>query len=605
MTEIQTILDAVVTSVAVLDTDGRIQKLNERCAWCLDSAPRHARGQPFWDLLPVHGSNSAVASAFAAFHAGQFPVSFECDLTATGHSVRHVAWTLARTPALDYVVATGVDITEQHHRLAALRAREEQLSTLVDNMPDAVFLKDGEGRWLKANAAALSLYELEGTGYHGETEAELSANSEFYRDPLRVSIATDEHAWANHALTREQEVIPQRDGTTRVIDAYKVPLFHADGTRKALVVLGRDISERVWAEVALRKSEDTLRRVLETAPEIIGLIDATGCFQYINPAVEHLTGVSRNLIIGRNFIGSGWTITTPDGDPISMDQHPFVRARMTPVSGIELACQGPGGPRRVFSFNATPLDVPPGSVVFAASDVTRRNEIERMKSDFIRIASHELRTPLTPLRLLVERARTRAELGQPIDPTLFVSVQRHLDRMVSLVDEMLDLMRLEHGLLYVRRQSVDLRDEIRRVVEDVRLGVPERRITLVLPDLRAPARIDPSGIAHVLRNLLDNAIKYSSQEITVTLALEADWLRVTVADRGPGVRLERQPDLFTRFSRAGNEASSPSSGLGLGLYVCRLLISRHGGEVGFTSGQHGSQFFFRLQRDSLGELTRR
>jgi diguanylate cyclase (GGDEF)-like protein/PAS domain S-box-containing protein len=144
------------------------------------------------------------------------------------------------------------DIGERMAAEAALKASEEMLRTLIDAMPDIVCFKDGEGRWLLANQFDLGLFQLDGVDYRGKTDSELAAFSPYYHDAFLACEATDEAAWRVGGPSRADEVIPRPDGSEMVFDVIKLPTFHADGSRKGLVVVGRDITERKRAEEQLR-----------------------------------------------------------------------------------------------------------------------------------------------------------------------------------------------------------------------------------------------------------------------------------------------------------------------------------------------------------------
>ncbi|MEN8199390.1 MAG: PAS domain S-box protein [Thermodesulfobacteriota bacterium] len=151
------------------------------------------------------------------------------------------------------VLVVVSDITVQREISKSLRNHNEQLITLINTSPDIICFKDGEGRWLLANEADLELFQLSGVDYNGKTDAELAPFSDFYREAFLTCMDSDEEAWEKGALARGEEVIPMPDGGEKVFEVVKVPLFEEDGTRKGLVVLGHDITER-------RRTEEMLRR---------------------------------------------------------------------------------------------------------------------------------------------------------------------------------------------------------------------------------------------------------------------------------------------------------------------------------------------------------
>lgn len=149
---------------------------------------------------------------------------------------------------------------EKHRAEAALAEREEQLRTLINAMPDIVCFKDDRGRWLEANAYGRDLFQLTDVDYVGKKDSELAVFSPRYADVFRACARYDEQAWAKGSALRYEANIPAHDGTTRLFDIIKVPIFNPDGSRKGLVVVGRDITERKAAEEAVRRRKDELER---------------------------------------------------------------------------------------------------------------------------------------------------------------------------------------------------------------------------------------------------------------------------------------------------------------------------------------------------------
>lgn len=136
-----------------------------------------------------------------------------------------------------------------------IEEEKEKLSLLIDTMPDAISFKDGEGRWLQINKFGAQLFELEGVDYKGKTDKDMAQYTEFYHDALIYCIDTDEEAWKAGKVSRCEEIIPLRDGSSKTFDAFKVPIFNDDGSRKGLVVIGRDITALKETESMLRQSE--------------------------------------------------------------------------------------------------------------------------------------------------------------------------------------------------------------------------------------------------------------------------------------------------------------------------------------------------------------
>lgn len=397
---------------------------------------------------------------------------------------------------------------------------------------------------------------------------------------------------------RNEERLPSSDGPPRIYDTYKSPIFNGDGTRKGIVVIGRDISERVWAEEALRRSEARLRLILETTVDLIGLVAPDGTVEFINSAVEELFGVSRDEIIGCSFVDPRWKYLASDGREMPIAMLPVVRARSAgQVRGAELVVEPLGGRRVVLSVNATALDDPKGAVVFAASDITRRVAVERMKSDFLRIASHELRTPLTPLRLLIDKIKRSIALGESVDLVTIERMDRQVFTLTQLVNDLLDVARLERGqFLAAPRTEVDLAALVADVVADFRLQA-RGSIELQIPSTDVIVSANRWALERVVGNLLDNALKYGGTDVEVRVSVTDDRVQLSVSDHGPGIGPEQRARLFDRFYRAASESSVRMPGLGLGLFISRELLRELGSDIELESERgKGSTFRFTLPR---------
>ncbi|MBL8258447.1 MAG: PAS domain S-box protein [Candidatus Competibacteraceae bacterium] len=213
------------------------------------------------------------------------------------------------TPMLDErgafrgAFAMLTDISERKRVGNALLESEQRLRTLINAMPDAVCFKDGEGRWLEANASSLKVFQLEGRDYRGRKDSELMEFNGFYRDALLACERSDQQAWTSGQLSRHDEIIPQPDGSTRIFDVIKVPTFYPDGRRKGLIVVGRDITERRQAEEALRESESRYRQLFELESDAILLIDNdTGRILEANSAAVDLYGYSRGELLQKRNV---------------------------------------------------------------------------------------------------------------------------------------------------------------------------------------------------------------------------------------------------------------------------------------------------------------
>jgi|GEM_PF-981738 len=201
------------------------------------------------------------------------------------------------------------DITELKKAENSLREQEELLRTLINSTPDIICFKDGQGRWLEANDADLKLFQLDNVDYRGKKDSELAKYSDFYYEAFMTCEASDEIAWQKGEISRGVEIIPKPDGSENVYEVIKAPLFESDGSRKGLIVFGRDITEMKKAEKALKQSEEKYRKtsllyrlMADNMPDLIWAKDLEGKFLFTNKAIceKLLIAKDTNEPIGKN-----------------------------------------------------------------------------------------------------------------------------------------------------------------------------------------------------------------------------------------------------------------------------------------------------------------
>lgn len=200
----------------------------------------------------------------------------------TDYLVKHFApssliFIIDRVKEFFYVIVNGGFIyffIKKAEELKESKKIKNRLATLINAMVDFVNFKDGEGRWIEANDFGLKLFQLEGVDYRGKKDSELANYSEFYADALRYCEISDEETWKNGKVTHCEEVIPLPDGSSKIFDTIKVPLFYEDGSRQGLVVIGRDVT-------TLRQAEERLRRTEKLS--VVGELSASVAHEIRNP----------------------------------------------------------------------------------------------------------------------------------------------------------------------------------------------------------------------------------------------------------------------------------------------------------------------------------
>jgi two-component system phosphate regulon sensor histidine kinase PhoR len=354
---------------------------------------------------------------------------------------------------------------------------------------------------------------------------------------------------------------------------------------------------------ALRRSEALHRTSLESMADALFLIDAQGRIVEANRAVRTMAGLAVEAMpedIERLI--DVLDIRHPDGRRITPDEAPSRRAlRGETVREEALQFRRPGGEVLHIQVTASPVAAEEGAepalAVVVIRDVTALKRLERMRDEFLSVAAHELRTPITTIKGYAQLLDRWTPGGhEPREGKAFKILNHQSDRLSELVQDLLEVSRLQLGRLELRRQRFELGGLVGEVIERMRGVSSLHRFVL---HQQGPILVDADldRIDQVLTNLFDNAIKYSPDggDIEATVGVREGLAVVSVRDQGMGIPRERQGQLFERFYRAHAGLGTDRGGMGIGLHLSEQILQRHGGRIWFESEEgKGSMFAFSL-----------
>jgi PAS domain S-box-containing protein len=366
--------------------------------------------------------------------------------------------------------------------------------------------------------------------------------------------------------------------------------------------LGR-LVDRKRTERAVTGNEARKNAMLESALDCVITIDEEGKIVEFNPAAEKTFGRARSDVLGELMV----ELLVPEE---LRERHlEAFRRCLGPgaerPTGRRLELEGLRGDGSRFPIELSVTSIHVGetpSFTAYLRDISSRKELDRLKDELVSTVSHELRTPLTSMRGFVELLLQR-EFSAADQKRFLGIVDTEIRRLGKLIDDFLDLQRLEAGKLDYAFERQALKPLIEEAVGMFSHTSEKHQYVLALPESELPVRADADRLRQTLRNLISNATKYSPDGGTVTIAAEIRDanVRVSVRDQGIGMDEATQKKLFTRFYRADSTATRRIGGTGLGLALVKEIVEAHGGQVGVRSSVgKGSEFWFALPLASGG-----
>jgi len=352
----------------------------------------------------------------------------------------------------------------------------------------------------------------------------------------------------------------------------------------------------------LQTERDRTQAILDSAAEGVVVTDLQGHIQYVNPTTERLTGYTAPELLGQNprLWRSG-----RHSQSLYQEMWETILSGRTWEGEVVNKRKGDALYDAVLTIAPIPgPDEEPVGFVGMLTDISRLKELDRMKDQFVSNVSHELRTPLTNLKLYLNLL----EQGRPEKRERYMdTLQREATRLQQLIEDLLNLSRLDVGNVQLSRMPTDLNPLVHQLVEDRKLLAANRQLTLkaVLDPNLPPVLVDAKMFDQVITNLMSNAINYTPDggEIVICTAEALDqgrrWVTVSVTDSGYGIPRDEQKQLFERFYRGRAARQTGVAGTGLGLSICREIVKRHAGRISVQSpvpahddeeGRLGAQF---------------
>lgn len=611
----ETVLKSLGEGVYTLDAMGRVTSMNPAAEQLFGWTLAELRGRKMHDVTHHH-SREGQTLALAECPEHQVLIDGQplhnCDdvFIRKDGTYFDVVYSVAplrdASRTINGLVVVFQDITDQKRSREAVRDSEARYRALIQVAVYGIITIDSQGTIESVNPAAERLFGYRGEEMIGRNISMLMP--EPYQQEHDSYLENYRRTGVRKIIGIGREVVGlRRDGTQFPMDL-GVNEFQI-GPKRYFQGMVSDISERKRSEQALRESESRLRSVIDQLPAGVGLMDTRGNWIISNANLErYVPKAIPSTLPDRIHL---WRFVTPQGEVIPPEKWPGQRALRgeTIVPGIEALYSLEDGTEIWMRVSAAPLRNESGDVVGATAvvqDITDRKQAEqalreadRRKDEFLATLAHELRNPLAPLRNALEILR-RANGDEPLIEQARTLMERQVSHLVRLVDDLLDVSRITQGKLLLRKEPVDLTDVLQNAIETSRplIDASDHQLTVSIPSESIQVLADPTRLAQVFANLLNNAAKYTEKggHIWLTVEPKGEQVAISVRDTGMGIPPEHLHDIFNMFSQIAPVLERSQGGLGIGLSLVKGIMDLHGGSITVHSGGpgKGSEFLVHL-----------
>ena len=517
-----------------------------------------------------------------------------------------------------YYEGALTDITERKRLGEKLAYERDLLHSLMDNIPDSIYFKDVESRFMRVNEA-----KSQKMGLKNPNKAVGKTDFDFYTEKFAQETLADEQRImkTGSSLIGKVEKVMEKDGTTRWVSATKVPIKDSEGRVRGLIGISRDITKRKRMEELVKASEERYRTMFETTGTATVIIEDDRMISMVNNEFTKLSGYLREEVQGkmsmerfilkedldrvRDYHRS--RIMDPDFAPKNYQFH-FID-RQGEVKGIMATVTVIPGTRKVIAslLDITELEKIKETMkikdAVLATSINRAREME-MKERFISVATHELRTPLISIKGYVDYILSGKQEAVPdkIKSSLTV-VKRNTDRLLQLTNDLLDIRRLQSGRLELSLEPLDYLKVVDHCLKEIKPFVDEKKqiLHIEVPEHSLPTQGDRIRLSQVVMNLLNNSIKFTPERGKITLKVkdEGNMIKTQVTDTGIGIQKEDLERVFKLFATI--KKPTYFKGTGIGLSVSKDLVEAHGGKIWAESEGEGkgATFTFTLPKKEV------
>jgi len=614
------VINTVGALVVVIDRQARIIRFNRACEQLTGYSFDEVRGRNLIDLLILPEERATTTHEFNNLCAGQFPNTYENHWLTREGSSRVISWSntalVDADGEVEFVIGTGVDITERKRAENLLREREEQLRLYAKHSPVAVAMLDHEMKYLVVSSRWTKVFRVDGESIIGRSHYDVFPEiSQRWRD-------IHQRCLTGVVEKCDEEPFQRKDGNIDWIRWEIQPWRQADGTIGGLIIFTEDITERKKAEAALHEREKQFRTMIDAIPQLACMARADGHIYWYNQRWYDYTGTTPEHMEGWGWEGvhdpeylpkvlERWNDSIATGRRFEMEfplraadgHYGWFLTRVYPILDED------GKVLRWFGTNtdisqkrADDEKIREMNLQLEERVTQRTKQLEAANKEleaFSYSVSHDLRSPLRAVdgfsqALLEDYGPQLPEEGRHYLKTIREGAQR----MGQLIDDLLAFSRLSRTAL--RMQEINTTSLVRHVLKELQSLQEGRNVEISLGDL-PQGQGDPALLQQVWVNLLSNALKYTSHCPTAVIEIGARQEQgetvYFVRDNGAGFDMRYAHKLFGVFQRL--HRADEFEGTGVGLAIVQRVIHRHGGRIWADATPNlGATFYFTLTERS-------
>jgi|NOAtaT_7_FD_contig_101_557898_length_4172_multi_4_in_0_out_0_2 PAS domain S-box-containing protein len=479
-------------------------------------------------------------------------------------------------------------------RTAELYQRQQEFIALAENSPSVIMRLDLQLRYLYVNSAVERATGIPAKEFLGKTLRGMGFPE---KNVTMLESAAQRLLETGEDQRYEIEYpFPEVQGMG-YYRAHLIPEYAPDGKIATILSIFYDITQSKLNEIALQESNRRWRYLLDNVSLIVVGVTCAGEVEYINPFLLALTGYTIEEVIGKDWFSQ----FIPQIDQLEIREE-FSSLLINDFPKYhQNAIVTKAGEERMISWNNTILRSQDNEIIGTLSigeDITEKLKVDRIKSEFISIVSHELRTPLASIRGALGLLSSGVLANRPETAQNMLNIaSSDTERLVRLVNDILDLERLESSKVTLDRNWYDVLELCQQAIETMQAIAIESQIEILCNIQSQQVFADQDRLVQTLVNLLSNAIKFSPPQSQVHLEAEqiANEIVFRVCDRGRGIPAAQLESIFERFHQVDASDSRQMGGTGLGLAICRSIVQQHGGKIWVESVlSEGSTFSFTI-----------